>query len=609
MAQRKRSAGKSAPVVEVLSEWVRVDPVSGGIIDRAALRDPSAASPRDADGVVRLAGARNEYVSFQVIVRRGARRIRSARPVFAGLIGPRDAEIGPREFEPHIQWYHHLDDHGWIPDALVPLELVEGLVGVPWKTARVPKQAAQGFWIDLFIPADAPAGLYKGRLTMWLDDERYYVPIRLEVWPFAIPDECSMVADMNAYAPGIVRGWKGREHSPGIVNGWKGLDEPHACGTAAYLTAERNTFRCAHEHRALYHYLPYSHSGSIPHPNFIPELVGEGKRIRVKSWAAFDRHFGPYLDGSAFKGTRRGPIPLPFMYTPQNFHWPADFAKFGHKGYRTEWRRIGQEFVDHFRNKGWTRTKFELFFNHKQRYKYFPWDGDEIRFLEDTDHMYHYRDLSEGIYDAANPVQFIWRLDSSWVFAAHCETDLSDFVKLWVVNSHCQAEAPGGVGLLHEKGCTVFHYGGASPLEVPLSWVWLWPVKTFARGNDGFTWWLTTGWSPDIWRHSHDGYATCVFYPGSPWGGLDVVGGIRAKVMRNAMQTIEYAYLLDQKRGAGAAKALINKTLGTDENFWWDRASAPPRSGSDAAAIANHRIRDPLSWTAVRQRLANALMK
>ncbi|HUT34123.1 MAG TPA: hypothetical protein VNE39_11625 [Planctomycetota bacterium] len=583
---------RSSLSLDVLSEWVRVDPVSGDVVDLAALRVPGAAALRDTDGAVRLAGARNEYVSFQVIVRNGGRRIRDVRLSFGGLAGPSGARIGRREFEPHVQWYHHVEPHGWIPDALVPLKWVEGSVGVPWRAAGVPKQTVQGFWIDLFVPPDSPPGPYQGQLLVALDGEKQSLPIRLEVWPFAVPDECSMVADMNAYAPGIVRGWEGHEHSPGLLNAWKGLDSFDACGTVAYRTAERNTFRCAHDHRSLYHYLPYAHSGSIPHPSFIPELAGEGKAIRVKSWAAFDQHFGGYLDGSAFKGTRRGPIPLPFMYTPQNFHWPADFAKFGRKGYRTEWRRVGAKFVEHFRTKGWTRTRFELFFNHKQRYKYFPWDGDEIKFLEDTDHMYLFRDLSAGVYDAADPVQFIWRVDSSWVFPAHCRTDLGEFVKLWVVNSSYQAEAPDGVNLLHERGCSVFHYGGASPLDAPLSWVWLWPLRTLGRGNDGFTWWLTTGWSPDIWRRSHDNYATCVFYPASPWGRLDVLGGIRAKALRNAMQTIEYAALLDRKRGPGTAIALVNQALGTSDDSWW---------GEPFPA-------DPLSWEGVRRRLASALM-
>jgi hypothetical protein len=590
---RLKQAGTPAPAVQVLSEWVRVEPVKGEIVDRAVLTNPRQADLTGQAGAVALAAAGNEYVSFQVIVR--GRGVKAVRLAFGGLKGPDGAAIGRREFEPYAQWYHDCGDFGWIPDALVPLDVLDQPVGVPWKKVAVPGQTAQGFWIDLFVPRDAPPGVYEGTLTVDCDGVKHALPLRLAVWPFAIPDEAHQIADMNAYSPGIGRGWKDLS------------DHPDACGTPAYLEAERNTFRAAHEHRALYHYLPYSQSGLIPHPIFIPELAGEGKTIRVKSWAAFDRHVGGYLDGSAFKGTRRGPIPLPYMYTPQNFHWPADFAKFGGPGYRTEWRRIGQEFVDHFRKKNWTRTRFELFFNHKKRWRYFPWDGDEIRFLEDTDHAYLFRDFSAGIYDAAAPVQFIWRLDSSWVYGQHCKTDLTDFVKLWVVNSHCQAQAPECTEPMHAKGCAIFHYGGASPLDVPLSAVWLWPAKTFARGDDGFTWWNTTAWSPEVWTKAGDRYATCLFYPADLWKSREVVGGIRAKVLRNAMQTIEYAYLLDGKRGAGAALGIINGVLGTNADFWWDRASTPPRSGSDAAAIANAQVRCPLTWSDVRARLAAAV--
>jgi hypothetical protein len=597
MARRKR--GRSgAPKIEAYSEWVRVDPVKGRLIDRAVLSDSSAARLGGPRRAVQLEAARNEYCSFQVVVRSRS-PVGQIRLGFSGLTGPKGAKIGRGEFEPYAQWYHDLGaPAGWIPDALVPLDRLEQPVGLPWKQVGVPQQTAQGFWVDIFVPRGAAAGEYEGQLTVDLDGKQRAIPLRLQVWPFAIPDKASMVADMNAYASGVCSGWADL------------AGDGEACGTAAYLAAERATFRCAHEHRSLFHYLPYRHSGLIPHPSFIPRLAGAGKTIRVTSWAAFDRHFGAYLDGSAFRGTRRGPIPVPYLYTPQNFHWPADFAKFGHKGYATEWRRVGREFVDHFRAKRWTHTKFELFFNHKQRYKFFPWDGDEIRFLADADHMYHFRDLSAGVYDRARPVKFIWRVDSSWVFPQHCRSELIEFVKLWVVNSGCMAEAsnpPAAIEAMHEKDCDLFHYGGASPLGAPLSWVWMWPTKTFARRVEGFTWWQTIGWNPNIWRRSRDAYATCVFYPGTPWGGRDVVGGIRAKAMRNAMQTIEYAYLLDRRRQPGTAIRIMNRALGASNDFWWDRRQRIPRDGSDAAALDSSQLADPLSWPTVRRKLAAAL--
>jgi hypothetical protein len=594
MADRSRTG--NGPAVEVYSEWVRVDPVEGRLIDAAALTDRSAARLEGADGCVRLQGARNEYVSFQVVVRSG-KRVGEIKIGFPGLTGPRGRKIGRSEFEPHVQWYHDLGKpFGWIPDALVPVRRLSGPVGIPWKQVGVPKQTAQGFWIDLFVPKDAAKGEYAGKLTVTCDGTRHEVPLALEVWPFAIPDTCSQVADMNSYAAGVARGWDD------LSDGESGRDTPD------YLAAEKNAYRAAHEHRSLLHYLPYSQSGLIRHPTLAPELSGRGKTIRVKGWAKYDRHVGGCFDGSAFQGTRRGPIPVPFAYTPQNFAWPADFAHFGRKGYATEWRRIGREFVDHFKNKGWTKTKFELFFNHKQRYKYYPYDGDEIRFLEDTEHMYHFRDLSRGVYDDAGQVSFIWRVDSSWVFPQHSKTDLTDFVKLWVVNSGCMAEAPESIRPMHRKGCDLFHYGGGSPLDTPLSWVWMWPVKTLARRVEGFTWWQALGWHPGIWETSRDRYATTVFFPGTPWGSREVVGGIRAKVLRNAMQTVEYAYLLDRKKRPGAGIRVINRVLGTNVEFWWT-AGRPPRSGSDAAAMDRRILADPLSWNAVRAALADSVTK
>ena len=182
-------------------------------------------------------------------------------------------------------------------------------------------------------------------------------------------------------------------------------------------------------------------------------------------------------------------------------------------------------------------------------------------------------------------------------------------MKLWVVNSGCLSEGKENIAPMHRKGCDIFHYGGASGLDTPLSWVWMWPVRTLARRIEGFCWWQTIGWTPNIWhKHRGDKYATAMFFPGGEFGKREVVGGIRAKVMRNAMQTIEYAYALDRKRRAGTAIKLIDKVLGTDLDFWWS-AGRPSRSGSDAAAMDSKILGDPLSWHTIRQTLAEALVK
>ncbi len=68
----------------------------------------------------------------------------------------------------------------------------------------------------------------------------------------------------------------------------------------------------------------------------------------------------------------------------------------------------------HFREKGWTRTKFEMFFNHKKRYKGFHWDGDETRFAQDDPPMLEYSRLLKKAVPSGSPVQFVFRHDASW---------------------------------------------------------------------------------------------------------------------------------------------------------------------------------------------------
>ena len=68
----------------------------------------------------------------------------------------------------------------------------------------------------------------------------------------------------------------------------------------------------------------------------------------------------------------------------------------------------------HFREKGWTDTRFELFFNHKKRYMGFPWDGDEVRFPADNRYFLEYGRLLKKALPPDTPVKFVFRADVSW---------------------------------------------------------------------------------------------------------------------------------------------------------------------------------------------------
>ena len=118
-----------------------------------------------------------------------------------------------------------------------------------------------------------------------------------------VPYESRIVADLNNYADNISPSY------PYLAS------NPDRYRDGSYLAVERQFYTLAREHRCLFQNLNYLHSGK-PVESFAPELTGSGKTICVKDWSLFDEHFGPYLDGSAFKDSRRGAMPIEFMFTP-----------------------------------------------------------------------------------------------------------------------------------------------------------------------------------------------------------------------------------------------------------------------------------------------------
>ena len=87
----------------------------------------------------------------------------------------------------------------------------------------------------------------------------------------------------------------------------------------------------------------------------------------------------------------------------------------------------------HFREKNWTGTKLELFFNHKKRYKAFPWDGDETRFENDYPYFGEYARLMKRAMPAKSPVQWVFRTDASWTMAEQFRKQ-EGVINFWVVS-------------------------------------------------------------------------------------------------------------------------------------------------------------------------------
>ena len=77
--------------------------------------------------------------------------------------------------------------YGWVPDALIPFQAPPGKGGAPFS---IDPNSNQGIWVDIYIPKDAPPGIYNGEIKVTIDSATFStIPISLEVYDLSLPDE------------------------------------------------------------------------------------------------------------------------------------------------------------------------------------------------------------------------------------------------------------------------------------------------------------------------------------------------------------------------------------------------------------------------------------
>ena len=109
---------------------------------------------------------------------------------------------------------------GWYPDGLIPFRHPES--GQPLTGARLtavpfdlPANQTHGFWVDVFVPADAAPGKYSGtyRLTA-AGKPLATVPVSLTVWDFDLPRVSTMATALGSPAERI-RGYYAKRAKAG----------------------------------------------------------------------------------------------------------------------------------------------------------------------------------------------------------------------------------------------------------------------------------------------------------------------------------------------------------------------------------------------------------
>ena len=503
---------------------------------------------------VSLYAGRNEFVSFQVVLEKGREDLHKVFITCTDLLGPGERISADSDIKLFKQLYLKLDDV-WYPDALLPFDLAGTTPMDLPDYYNFPDQKVQAVWVDIYVPHDIPAGTYTGKINVVhrATNKQDVLDLNLVVGDFSLPDEMNLDVDLMNYGfLNIERGW------PDMI-----------IGSDRHAAIEQEFFRSAHEHRTTFAILPYNHDGMLP-KGAKPELAGRGESVRIKDWSNWDKRFGPVLSGEAFKDLPRSGVPVNHFFLPYCLMWPSDMVNWSKPEYKAEYLEISRQFREHFAEKGWTAPQYQIYYNHKEHYNFFPWNLDEPTRDGDLQALKYLGEILDESFPEDDPVEVAYRLDIGHFHCENVETcehkrktgevvikELGDVVDLWNIGSPHYFANLKYVRELKDQGKTLYFYSGTPRVveEMVKSVFWGW--YGFKYEADGVCFWNATDWTDwDTDRMIKDPYTNAggryagfsmVFYPGYKFGYDGPVVSMRMKGLRRGLQDFEYARLLEQK--------------------------------------------------------------
>jgi hypothetical protein len=288
------------------------------------------------------------------------------------------------------------------------------------------------------------------------------------------------------------------------------------------------------------------------------------------SFKDYDKRFGPFLDGTAFKTGYGKGVPVSDFYLPFSFTWPAPWNYFPSEEYLTLIAEGVREFENHIRLMKWNRTKFHIMLNHKSRRSIFPYNGDEPTRIKDYGMLKYYLGGVNSGLSKNSPLHF--RLDVGHYECSHimdeCDQTadekqcvhssaldgLSDF---WVTSlSHGSKES---LEKRRRKGETVWIYQGASTIGRPLSDQAQVLLEVYRRSAAGYCFWSCNSWTEAPWNDcgKRMGF-DYLFYPGKNAGINEPLPSMRLKAARRTAMDIEYIEIAKKTGKAGTITKRLN---------------------------------------------------
>jgi hypothetical protein len=569
-----RTNSTSGWSISVLPPSVRLDPTSNTIIDNrfVTLKD-NPVSKEDMlkknlifDGKkVSLHSARGEYVSFQLVLTNYSGKtldnIRVEMPPFVG--NKIQLDIKPEFF---LEWSVEVKTPstgypvaslgtGWYPDALIPFSYIQDDSSqVNWRWTyplwlpdfnnRIDNQKSMVVWIDQYVPfraEEALPGKYSTNVSVTINNKIQEIPIELNVWDFAVPNENRFKASL--------------QHE-GFM---KSMTEKQEL--AVYQLLKRNRI-------------------AMLDPTYEPEMkILQNGKTDI-DWKHFDERLSKYFTGKAFTkefGYQYGPG---YGEPVETFVLPFDvYGKHDTRG----WPDIGKPdvernpenravYVDCIKK---VRTHLESLIDPDKTDITVYLNGlDESYFPEAWSRMVYYGDLFRENYPEAlfridggyteEALQIVKNSISSW--ASHTiEYDFATIKKYQEMGIKVWLYGP----LLYESKINSW-VGSSTFLDLPLvndralSWS-CWKYRTYSWLSWGAgAGWINGWYDPESWKDASkvrpeaeaeftykkiNGNALLIYAPGVIPNVSGPCPSLRLKAMRDGVQEYEYMRLLSEADG------------------------------------------------------------
>jgi len=364
---------------------------------------------------IRLFAAKNEEVAVQIIIPKTGKGFYGK---MSELSGPSTIESNRATFSA-MAWVNHVT-LGLCPDLVIPLNgSINGITtfDIPISLSGIPNPNNNiGIMLfEVWVPKSAPAGDYKGTVSILEGEvEVEKLTVDLTVFDFALPGMPTFAFELMAYGMPS-ENFEAKTY----VNAGSGL------GAGANKIPERTrktdyqVYQLALDNRCFVNALPYSSQRGYPRYAYPTE--GKGENASIMSYDEWDDFFSPILDGNVNKF---GEPPAHFLM-PFNINYPYlcerrpedqfDFFPFkttipdgpgenpALQEFELTYKTIADQFVNHFAEKGWTKTQFEIFNNQKpndQRNRT-PWKLDEPTDLSDYKGIHYILNTARRAFQTA----------------------------------------------------------------------------------------------------------------------------------------------------------------------------------------------------------------